>query len=153
MIDIQPIIRRGDIWACVHHLMRNMYAESGYTDIPYSDSRVNFVLAQCVDMGFARIAFVAHRPVGFLLGEIVQYTFSEYKIAQDVAFYVEADMRSIGIGGELLQAFAQWACQPNVKEVQVGLTYQNDSDPLPAEKLLRKHGFFPVGKVFKLKRY
>jgi len=87
--------------------------------------------------------------VGFFLGNIVEYFFSENLIAQDLVMVFKPEHRE-GIGEiikKILEKFSAWAKTKNATELCVGVTSGIAGEGY--EKLLKAVGFNRVGSIYK----
>lgn len=87
--------------------------------------------------------------VGFFLGNIVEYFFSENLIAQDLVMVFKPEHRE-GIGEiikEILEKFSAWAKTKHATELCVGVTSGIAGEGY--EKLLKAVGFKQVGSIYK----
>lgn len=81
-----------------------------------------------------RIAIISES--GFILGVATGFLFGPYKLASEIAWWVEPEARGTGEGLKLLEAFEYWA--KNVAECKlVSMTSLNKT----VEKYYKKNGY------------
>ena len=88
--------------------------------------------------------------IGFFLGNVVEYFFSDEKIAQELVLVFKPDKRK-GIFkaiSKMISSFGLWAEEKNVVEIAVGITSGIAGDGY--QKLLERHGFKQVGALLKI---
>ena len=87
--------------------------------------------------------------VGFFLGNVVEYVFSDENIAQELVLVFKPDMRE-GIAGainKMITGFCLWAESKDAVEVAVGITSGIAGEGY--KKLLERHCFNEVGVLLK----
>ena len=126
------------LWWGALALCKQMYEESGYHNVTYSEARVGRTLDYCIKSGFARIVTEQHKFVGIMAGEITHYSFSDDKLAQDIVLYVIPEYRNQGIAKALVEDFVYWASVRGAREVLVGLSHTNSEKINEAERTRRK---------------
>ena len=87
--------------------------------------------------------------IGFFLGNVVEYFFSDKKIAQELVMVFREDRRK-GIGSavsKMISSFCLWAESKGVVEVSAGITSGIAGDGY--QGLLECHGFKKVGGLLK----
>ena len=87
--------------------------------------------------------------IGFFLGNVVEYFFSDERIAQELVLVFKKDRRK-GITRaviKMISAFCLWAETKEVVEVSIGISSGIAGDGY--QKLLERHGFKKVGVLFK----
>ena len=88
--------------------------------------------------------------IGFFLGNVVEYFFSDEKIAQELVLVFKPDKRK-GIFkaiSKMISSFCLWAEEKNVVEIAVGITSGIAGDGY--QKLLERRGFKQVGALLKI---
>jgi hypothetical protein len=87
--------------------------------------------------------------VGFFLGNVVEYFFSDEKIAQELVLVFKPDRRK-GIFraiSKMITGFCLWAESKDAVEVAAGITSGIAGEGY--KKLLERHGFNEVGVLLK----
>ena len=125
----------------------SLYANCGWSD------QKSFALVQAgsdpASSTFMRVVEKEGQIVGFFLGYISEYFFSEKKIAQDMVMVFSTDQRD-GIGKptvQVLREFVNWATGRGANEVCIGIT--SGIAGAGYEKLVLKNGFKKVGIIMK----
>ncbi len=87
--------------------------------------------------------------IGFFLGNVVEYFFSEKRIAQELVMVFTPEKRT-GIGpaiSKMISSFCLWAETKDVVEIAVGITSGTAGEGYKG--LLQCHGFKEVGVLLK----
>lgn len=98
---------------------------------------------------FMLVAEENEEVIGFFLGNVVEYFFSEKQIAQELVMVFEPDKRD-GTGSaisKMISSFCLWAETKDVVEVAVGITSGIAGEGYKG--LLKCHGFKEVGVLLK----
>jgi GNAT superfamily N-acetyltransferase len=86
--------------------------------------------------------------VGFLAGYVIDYFFSDVRVAQDQCFYVSPKYRGSPAAVKLLVAFRQWAVNRNASELCINMSV--DIDRQRFEKFMTHLKFKSAGSNFYL---
>jgi len=54
-------------------------------------------------------AYHKHELVGWILGKLSNYTFTQMLFAQEISWYVAEGYRGVGVGRALMDKFTEWA--------------------------------------------
>lgn len=141
-----------DDYGDINTLGRWFQENSNFKNCGWSDGKAyGFVKAGTSPSSdtFMLVAEEDGELVGFFLGNVVEYFFSDEKIAQELVLVFKPEHRD-GIGGaisEMIFGFNLWATRKGVSEVSVGITSGIAGEGY--KKLLQRHGFSEVGVLLK----
>jgi len=127
----------------------SLYAECGW-----SEQKAFALLLAGIDpesKTFMRILEKDGQLIGFFLGHVSEYFFSNKKIAQEMAVVVHPGFRAEIYKPmlRLLKDFVDWAGAKGAHEVCIGIT-SGIAGP-GYEKLLKRVGFNEVGTILKMR--
>lgn len=141
-----------DDYGDINTLGRWFQENSNFKNCGWSDGKAyGFVKAGTSPSSdtFMLVAEEDGELVGFFLGNVVEYFFSDEKIAQELVLVFKPEHRD-GIGGaisEMIFGFNLWATRKGVSEVSVGITSGIAGEGY--KKLLQRRGFSEVGVLLK----
>ena len=141
-----------DDYGDINTLGRWFQVNSNFKNCGWSDGKVYGLVKSAVDPESDTLILIAEddgEVVGFFIGRVVEYFFSDEKIAEDLVMVFKPDRRD-GIGvaiSEIIFGFNLWATRKGVNEVSVGITSGIAGDGY--KKLLQRHGFTEVGVLLK----
>ena len=136
----------------VNALGRWFQENSFYAGCGWSDQKTLTILAASTHPDsnhFARVVSKDDQIIGFFLGSVTEYFFSEKKIAQDLVMVFKPEERK-GIlkpTVQMLDEFYDWAKEKNAHEVCIGITSGIAGDGY--EKLCIRRGFKKSGSILK----
>lgn len=95
------------------------------------------------------VVYEDHQAIGWLLGKLSNYTFTESLFAQEISWYVIDGHRGKGVGKELMLAFTKWAKENKASGVisTILLSASKDSGKAAMSGLL-KEGFSEFERTF-----
>lgn len=136
----------------INDLGRWFQENSRYKNCGWSDGKAYGFVKSGSDPSSDTFMLVAEEDgqvIGFFLGNVVEYFFSDKKIAQDLVLVFLPERRK-SIGGavsKMILEFCAWAETKDAVEVAVGITSGIAGDGY--KHLLECHGFGEVGVVLK----
>ncbi len=91
------------------------------------------------DDGFARVAVLDGRPIGYIVGAVIEAEVfrSIDDVAEAESMYVRPDHRGRGIGTAFMEVFHEWAQDQRADRTRVEVTAQNEA----AIRFYRDNGF------------
>ena len=131
-------------------LGRQMHAESSYSALEFSESRLREMFDEYLSNP-NKIVLVADRDgdlVGLYAGYLSKYYFSDELVANDIAWFVIKERRGSRVGLRLLDCFEHWAKERGASEVRIG--YSTDINPDAFDSLMHKRGYSRVGANYRL---
>lgn len=106
-----------------------MYEEStGYESMRFSACRCGEILRGAIRDGFAAVAVIEGKVIGFMVGCAVQPTFSADLQACDFALYVAPEWRGGFSAARLVAAYIVWAKERGCRRITVGVTAGVNND-------------------------
>lgn len=139
-------------YAVINTLGKWFQENSNFKNCGWSDGKVYGLVKAAVDPESDTLILIAEdegEVIGFFIGRVVEYFFSDKKIAEDLVMFFKPDRRD-GIGSvisKIILGFQLWATSKGVHEVSVGITSGIAGDGY--KKLLKRHGFTEVGVLLK----
>mgnify|MGYP003627162682 FL=1 len=139
-------------YAVINTLGKWFQENSNFKNCGWSDGKVYGLVKSAVDPVSNTLILIAEdegEVIGFFVGRVVEYFFSDEKIAEDLVMVFKPDRRD-GIGSTvsaMILGFKLWAIRKGANEVSVGITSGIAGDGY--KKLLERHGFNEAGVLLK----
>lgn len=136
----------------INDLGRWFQENSLYKTCGWSDKKCYQMLISAINKEvpyFLRVVEKEGEIIGFFLGHMTEYFFSEKRMAQDLVMIFKPEHRD-GIAKQLIQMmkeFYKWAERNKAHEICIGVTSGIAGSGY--EKLIEKHGFKKVGFITK----
>lgn len=136
----------------INDLGRWFQENSLYKTCGWSDKKCYQMLISAINKEvpyFLRVVEKEGEIIGFFLGHMTEYFFSEKRMAQDLVMIFKPEHRD-GIVKQLIQMmkeFYKWAERNKAHEICIGITSGIAGSGY--EKLIEKHGFKKVGFITK----
>lgn len=136
----------------INDLGRWFQENSLYKTCGWSDKKCYQMLISAINKEvpyFLRVVEKEGEIIGFFLGHMTEYFFSDKRIAQDLVMIFKPEHRD-GIVKQLIQMmkeFYKWAERNKAHEICIGVTSGIAGSGY--EKLIEKHGFKKVGFITK----
>lgn len=136
----------------INDLGRWFQENSLYKTCGWSDKKCYQMLISAINKEvpyFLRVVEKEGEIIGFFLGHMTEYFFSEKRMAQDLVMIFKPEHRD-GIVKQLIQMmkeFYKWAERNKAHEICIGVTSGIAGSGY--EKLIEKHGFKKVGFITK----
>ena len=120
-----------------------MHQESSFKDVPFD---VGAVAALPLEAGVFCVVDVREGlMVGFFLGHICRYFFSQAKASYDLAFYVTPEFRGSSSVVQLINAYETWAKSRGVKQIYLGQSTGVDMEK--TDRLFNRLGYTKLGST------
>lgn len=133
-------------------LARAMHDESRFRRYPLDEAKVKELFAIHIDRAAVACLLVAERAdgqlVGMLGGLIVDFFFSDARVAQDRVFFVVPEARGSSAAVRLLAAFRRWAENRHADELSINMSVAVDMGRF--NRLMSHLGFACCGSNFHL---
>lgn len=129
-------------------MSRQFYNESGYPPHIFSEERVEETLLFLDGQPHVIIlALDGDRPCGMLIGVLTQLSFSQLKIAVELAWYLEPDFRGTRKAFDLINAYEHWA--KNVVQADaVQMVSLTSLNPDKLQKLYERRGYQKMEETY-----
>ena len=130
-------------------LCQKMHEEGSYKGIVLSRKKLEqFFRQKIINEDSLVLVWQDKKEIcGFFVADIVEYFFSEDRLAVDTLFFIIKDMRKKRGAKRLLDAYMNWARLFDIKEIALSTTNGVEIERL--ERLYRKLGFEKVGVMYK----
>lgn len=126
-----------------------MHAESRFKIYPLNQDR-SWAVASALMQSPTGCVLIAENAsgevVGMLWGHVMDYFFSDVRMAQDQVFYVAPAHRGSSAAYKLLTAFKRWAHNRKAKELAINMSV--DIDQPRFNRFMTRMGFHPCGTNF-----
>jgi GNAT superfamily N-acetyltransferase len=136
----------------LNNLLSAMHKESRFHIYPLSQPKLSGCLDRFICNSNSQCILVAEHSqagvVGVLAGYVIDYFFSDARMAQDQFFYVSPKYRGSPAAVKLLAAFRQWAVNRNASELCINMSV--DIDRHRFEKFMTHLKFKSAGSNFYL---
>ena len=146
-----------DIPKIVEIVKRELPLTPNYKAVPVHPERVEQMLLNNVN-GSAFTVYVLDgvgNEKGEIVGLVAAYCgpgmFSFHNIAFDVFLWIKPNYRSLHNVGQLIAGYKQWAMYR--KAIIIGASFTGGVKPELMDKLLKWHGFVPVGSIYHLNNW
>lgn len=117
---------RHEDMAAVMRLGAAMHAESRFARYPLSEAKLSVAFADHLDKPAVACLLLAEhtdgRLLGMLAGNVVEFFFSDARLAQDILFFVMPEARGTSAAIRLLTAFRRWAENRQVEELNINMS-------------------------------
>jgi GNAT superfamily N-acetyltransferase len=130
-------------------LCKEMHAEGSYKMIKLSIKKLEQFFRQKISDSDS-LVIVWHDKEelnGFFVADIVEYFFSEEKLAVDTLFFIRKENRKKSGAKRLLDSYFTWAESHNIREICLSTTNGVDTDKI--ENMYTKLGFHNSGVMYK----
>lgn len=140
-------LHTSDVEACVD-LARRMHEESDYRVHPFSEGKVERLLAKFLSMDvlFGTVCEDEAEIVGFMGGMVGEHYFSPVLYATDIALYVVPERRGSTAALRMMSLFHAWAAEQGATEIRCGVT--TGINPATAERFYTRLGYEPSGTLY-----
>lgn len=92
----------------IQSLALNFVNTSPYKDV-YSTASIIKLMDQILTGDQTKAIILLHGTDGMIVGVASDFPYGEFKMATELAWWVNEDKRSTGVGKELIDAFEYWA--------------------------------------------
>jgi len=129
-------------------LGRHMHCESNYSNIPYDGScflDFIFYVIDHPDDVFGLTVLDGESVVGFFMGELGSYFYSEEKLAENLAIYLDPKHRSYILARRMVNEFEGWAREHGAKRVYLDVSFGPSDEKVG--KFFKYLGYSDKGNV------
>jgi len=129
-------------------LCQEMHEEGSYKFIGLSLKKLEQFFQQKITDGNSLVLVWEHEEInGFFVADIVEYFFSEDRLAVDTLFFITKNMRKKSGAKRLLDSYIEWAKSFEIKEIALSTT--NGVETKSLERVYEKLGFEKAGVMYK----
>lgn len=111
-------------------LARAMHDESRFRGYPLNEAKVKAAFAAHVDTAATACLLLAEgadgQLLGMLAGLVIDFFFSDARVAQDRVFFVMPEARGTSAAVRLLAAFRRWAENRRADELEINMSVAVD---------------------------
>jgi len=127
-----------------------MHKESIYCNIPVNISKLNsFLKSHILSQNSLFILLKKNNEIiGFFVGNIVTYFFSDSKIAMDIILFIKPNYRNHHGAQKLLSDFIDWCHDKDVREISLSSTTGIEKSKV--KQIYSKFGFNKIGFMYKI---
>lgn len=141
-----------DDYGDINTLGRWFQENSNFKNCGWSDGKAYGFVKSSISPSSDTFMLVAEEDgelIGFFLGNVVEYFFSDEKIAQELVLVFKPDKRKgiLKAVSKMVSSFCLWGEEKNVIEIAIGITSGIAGDGY--QTLLERHGFKQVGALLK----
>lgn len=126
----------------------DLHQEGLFKTIRYSEDKLRSLASAVFENPETYRVLIAERDnqaVGFMVGYVSEYWFSDETFAADLILYVTPQHRGGSAALRMLLAFEKWATAQGVSEIRLGIS--TGIDPTKTESFYRKLGYSTVGPI------
>jgi GNAT superfamily N-acetyltransferase len=123
-------------------MAREFHKSSPFGDLPFEDDKVTRVVTELLGPRSGGVIILEENNRALLAAAITEPIFSSKKLATEVMWWVDSDIRGTAIGRELLDAYEYWAQIQGCELSQMVCLETQERDLL--DRYYKRRGYRPV---------